>query len=97
MVALRNYQGPGINFSDTFDPVVRMSSFRMTFALAAELSLRGYGGDTNTAYFNSTLKIPNYVKTIDAFPCQQHRMYVVHKALYGLRQCGRECNDQLHR
>ncbi|CAI5739954.1 unnamed protein product [Peronospora farinosa] len=97
LVALGNWQRPGIDFGETFSPVARMSSFRMTLALAAELNLKVYGGDINTAYLNATLKIPQYVKSIDGFPCRRkEHMYVVRKALYGLRQAGREWNDELH-
>ncbi|CAI5703669.1 unnamed protein product [Peronospora effusa] len=77
LVALGNWQRPGIDFGETFSPVARMSSFRMTLALAAELNLKVYSGDINTAYLNATLKIPQYVKSIDGFPCRrQEHMYV---------------------
>ncbi|KAE8961865.1 hypothetical protein PF011_g29590 [Phytophthora fragariae] len=37
IVALGNYQRPGIDFKETFAPVARMSSFRLLLAIAAEL------------------------------------------------------------
>ncbi|OWY99380.1 Integrase, catalytic core protein [Phytophthora megakarya] len=43
IVALGNYQCPGIDFLETFAPVARMSSFRMLMAIAAELELDVYG------------------------------------------------------
>ncbi|KAE9312992.1 hypothetical protein PR003_g19619 [Phytophthora rubi] len=94
LVALGNWQRPGIDFVETFAPVARMSSFRMIIALAAKLNLKVYGGDINTAYLNASLE---YVKSIEGFPCAvDGHMYVVRKALYGLRQSGREWNTELN-
>ncbi|CAI5721528.1 unnamed protein product [Peronospora effusa] len=70
LICLGNWQRPGIDFVETFSSVARMPSFRMTLALAAELNLKVYGGDFDTA--------------------RKEHMYVVRKALYGLRQAGRE-------
>jgi uncharacterized protein (UPF0147 family) len=97
LVARGDKQRPGIDFLDTFAPVARMSSFRLTIGLAATMGLQVYGGDINTAYLNATLKIPQYVKEIQGFPCEHlNHCYVVRKALYGLRQAGREWNDELN-
>jgi Reverse transcriptase (RNA-dependent DNA polymerase) len=97
LVALGNWQRPGIDFVETFAPVARMSSFRMVLGLAAELNLQVYGGDINTAYLNAKLTIPQYVKGIEGFPCSTRgHIYIVKKALYGLRQAGREWNDELN-
>jgi len=97
IVALGNYQRPGIDFAETFAPVARMSSFRMIVALAAVLHLLLCGGDINTAYLNALLKIRQYLKSIDGFPCEINgHVYVVLRALYGLRQSGREWNTELN-
>jgi hypothetical protein len=91
LVALGNWQRAGIDFGETFSPVARMSSFRMVLAVAAVLGLKVFGGDINTAYLNARLKIPQYVNAIEGFPCKdKDNIYVVRKALYGLRQAGRE-------
>ncbi|KAE9045518.1 hypothetical protein PR002_g2177 [Phytophthora rubi] len=39
IVALGNYQRPGIDFRETFAPVARLSSFRLLMAIAAALGL----------------------------------------------------------
>ncbi|KAE9276483.1 hypothetical protein PR003_g29050, partial [Phytophthora rubi] len=97
LVALGNYQRPGIDFHDTFSPVARMSSFRLMVGLAAELDLKLFGGDINTAYLNADLGIKQYVSSIEGFPCEiDGHIYVVKKALYGLRQSGREWNSELN-
>ncbi|OWY96727.1 Integrase, catalytic core protein, partial [Phytophthora megakarya] len=55
-------------------------------------------GDVNTAYLNALLGIRQYLKTIDGFPCAtKGHMYGVMKALYGLRQSGREWNTEFNR
>ena len=89
-MALRNWQWPGIGFRETFSTVACMSSFRMTMALSAELDLKVYGSNINTAYLNATLGIPQYVISVDGFPHHKEHIHVVRKALYGLRQAGRE-------
>lgn len=97
LVALGNWQRPGIDFVETFAPVARMSSFRLVIALAAKLNLTVYGGDINTAYLNASLEIPQYVRSVEGFPCKiEGNMYIVKKALYGLRQSGREWNTELN-
>jgi hypothetical protein len=97
IVALGNYQRPGVDFRETFAPVARMSSFRLLLALAARLGLKVYGGDINTAYLNAWLRIRQYLRSIDWYPCEINgNMYVVLKALYGLHQSGREWNSELN-
>ncbi|GMF51463.1 unnamed protein product [Phytophthora fragariaefolia] len=74
-----------------------MSSFRLLLAIAAELGLSVYGGDINTAYLNAKLAIRQYLRSINGYPCNVNgNVYVVLKALYGLRQSGREWNSELN-
>ncbi|KAL7997789.1 putative reverse transcriptase, RNA-dependent DNA polymerase [Plasmopara halstedii] len=97
LVALGNWQRPGIDFVETFAPVARMSSFRLLLATSVELGLTVYGGDINTAYLNAKLEIEQYVRQIEGFPCEsQGHVYVVKKALYGLRQSGREWSSEIN-
>ncbi|KAE9281523.1 hypothetical protein PR003_g27655 [Phytophthora rubi] len=98
VVALGNYQRPGIDFIDTFAPVARMSSFRLLLAIAAELGLDVYGGDINTAYLNARLEIRQYLRSIEGYPCMVNgHVYIVLNALYGLRQSGREWNTEINK
>jgi hypothetical protein len=97
IVALGNFQRPGVDFRETFAPVARMSSLRLLLARAARLGLKVYGGDINTAYLNAWLRILQYLRSIDGYPCEINgNMYVVLKALYGLHQSGREWNSELN-
>ncbi|GMF42036.1 unnamed protein product [Phytophthora fragariaefolia] len=96
VVALGNYQRPGIDFTETFTSVARMPSFRMITTPAAVLHPLLSGGDINTAYMNALLKILQYLKSIDGYSCGINGpMYMMVKALYGLRQFGREWNTEL--
>ncbi|GMF63897.1 unnamed protein product [Phytophthora fragariaefolia] len=70
LVALRNFQCPGINFHDTFSLVAQMSPFRLMVGLAAELDLKLFSGYINTAYLNADLGIKQYVSSMEAFPCE---------------------------
>ncbi|KAJ0390596.1 hypothetical protein P43SY_010713 [Pythium insidiosum] len=98
LVALGNHQRAGIDYIDTYAPVARSSTFRLLVAIAALFGLTLFGGDINTAYLNAPLKIPQYITSIDGFPCKvDGHIYVVLKALYGLRQSGREWNTEFDR
>ncbi|KAJ0394049.1 hypothetical protein ATCC90586_009233 [Pythium insidiosum] len=97
LVALGNWQRPGIDFKETFSPVARMSSFRDLVGISVVKGLRLYGGDINTTYLNASLEIQQYIQSIEGFPCNEPgHVYVVKKALYGLRQSGREWNTEIN-
>jgi hypothetical protein len=97
IVALGNNRRPGVDFRETFAPVARMYSFRLLFAVAAMLKLKVYGGDINTAYLNAWLRIRQYLRSIDGYPCEINgNIYIILKALYGLHQSGKEWNLELN-
>ncbi|KAE9271890.1 hypothetical protein PR003_g30373 [Phytophthora rubi] len=85
-------QKPGLDFKDTFSPVTRLSSFRLLVALARQSGWKIWQGDVNNAYLNAKLKIKQYIGGIEGFG---DNMYRVDQALYGLRQSGREWNEEL--
>ena len=95
LVALGYWKRPGVDFAVTLSPVARMASFKMALVLSAAIDLSVYGGYVNTAYLNAILTIPRYVKDNDGFPGKhKDHMCVVRKALYFLRQDGREWSDE---
>ncbi|KAE8991153.1 hypothetical protein PR002_g20940 [Phytophthora rubi] len=69
----------------------------MLAALSAVLHLFMHGSDINTASSNVLLGIRQYLRSIEKFPCEVNgNVDVVLKALYGLRQSGREWNSELN-
>lgn len=55
LVARGFTQKPGVDFHETFSPVVRLSSIRTVMALAAEHNLIVHQADVETAYLNGDL------------------------------------------
>lgn len=97
LVARGFSQTPGIDFTETFAPVTRMSTIRMLCAIAA---LRGYSlkqMDAKTAYLNAPLKEDLYIDLPDGYNPKLPNTNALRlkKALYGLKQAGREWNQLL--
>ncbi len=87
----------GIDFHETFSPVVRYSTIRILLALAVREKMFLHQIDVSTAYLNSSLQDeifmqqpPNFVN--DKSP---NKVLRLHKALYGLKQSGKEWNSRL--
>ncbi|OWZ21390.1 Integrase, catalytic core protein [Phytophthora megakarya] len=98
VVARGDKQRFGIDCTDTFSPVARMATFRTFVAVCTMLSLEIYQGDINTAYLNAALGIKHYLEEVEGYPCDDDGMiYIIEKALYGLRQSGRDWNSEVNR
>lgn len=97
LVAKGCNQQYGVNYSETFSPVIRYETVRMVFALAAELKMHLHQMDVCTAYLNSDLTDVVYMKQPQKFESAEHPDHVLklHKAIYGLKQSGREWNFKL--
>ncbi|CAD7012038.1 unnamed protein product [Ceratitis capitata] len=97
LVAKGCSQQYGVNFSETYSPVVRYATIRMLLALAAEYKLFLHQMDVSTAYLNSDLHDIVYMKQPEHFIDKQFpkRVLQLKKALYGLKQSGREWNSKL--
>lgn len=52
LVAKEYSQQPGVDFNETFEPVVRMETIRTVLALAAQLKLNVYQLDIKSAILN---------------------------------------------
>lgn len=95
LVAKGYTQQYGIDYVETFSPVVRYSSIRMLIALAAQRSLSIDQMDAVTAYLQSTLDEEIYTTQPDGFDDGSGRVCRLRKAMYGLKQSGRQWNQQL--
>ena len=71
-----------------------MASFRLFVAFSALLGLEIYICDVNTSYLYTNLEIPKYVDCIQGHVKLSNKAFKVKKALYGLRQAGREWNTE---
>lgn len=97
LVAKGCSQKAGIDYKETFSPVVRYSSIRILLALAAELKLEIHQMDVVSAYLNGELKDEIYMEQPEQFidPDSPHKVCKLKKGLYGLKQAGREWNQKL--
>ncbi|GJV63339.1 retrovirus-related pol polyprotein from transposon TNT 1-94 [Tanacetum coccineum] len=91
LVAKGYRQEEGINFEESFVPVVRIEAVRIFIANAASKNMTIYQMDVKTAFLNSELKEEVYVSQPEGFVDPDHPTYVYRqkKALYGLKQAPR--------
>ena len=88
LVAQGHRQIEGIDYTETFAPVVRYDSVRMFLAVSACLRLTIHQMDVNTAFLNSPIDETVYVCQPPCFLGAQHPDYVwkLKGAMYGLKQ-----------
>lgn len=98
LVAKGCSQQYGLNYKETFSPVVRYETIRMILALAVEHKMHLHQLDVVTAYLNGNLQDVIYMQQPEGFVDKQHPNQVLrlHKSLYGLKQSGREWNFKLN-
>lgn len=88
----------GIDFTETFAPVVRYSSLRAILALAASGDYEVHQMDVKTAFLNGDLDEDIYMEQPDGFRAdgeQAHWVWKLNKSLYGLKQAGRAWNKKM--
>nr|GEY27502.1 retrovirus-related Pol polyprotein from transposon TNT 1-94 [Tanacetum cinerariifolium] len=97
LVANGYAQKEGIDFEESFAPVVRLEAVRIFIAYAAHKSFVIYQMDVKTAFLNGPLKDEIYVAQPDGFvdPDHPEKVYRLRKALYGLKQAPRAWYDEL--
>jgi Reverse transcriptase (RNA-dependent DNA polymerase) len=88
-------QCPGYDYMETFSPVVRMDTLRAILALVAEKGLKMQQMDIKGAYLNGTLKETIYMRQPEGCEDGTGRVCRLVKPLYGLKQAGREWNNEL--
>ncbi|RHN42089.1 putative RNA-directed DNA polymerase [Medicago truncatula] len=90
-------QQPGVDFNETFAPVVRMETIRTVLALAAQLELQVFQLDVKSTFLNGELEEEVYVKQPQGFEVEgkEGKVYKLHKALYGLKQAPRAWNSKI--
>ena len=90
LVAQGFSQVHGVDFHETYSPVARYDSLRILLRLAASCDLEVGQMDFDTAYLNSSLSTKMYMRPPHGLPCAPNTTLLLHKALYCLKQSGKE-------
>ncbi|CCF49936.1 uncharacterized protein UHOR_14014 [Ustilago hordei] len=97
LVARGFTQREGIDYQETFSPVAPLGVIRAILALAVQNNWEVHALDITMAYLNSTLKEAIYMKPPEGSGVAPGKVYKVVKGLYGLKQSGREWNQEFDR
>ena len=82
-------QRAGVDFEETFSPVIRFESIRTVLAVAVELKLELRQFDIKTAFLYGHLEEDLYMNQPEGFTDGTERVCKLHRAIYGLRQASR--------
>lgn len=97
LVAKGFTQKPGVDYDETFSPVVRHSTLKLLFALSVQMNLDVTHLDVKTAFLNGLLKEDIYMYQPDIH-CNVNQKKVVvklNKAIYGLKQSSRSWYERV--
>jgi hypothetical protein len=97
LVAKGYAQREGIDYTEVFAPVARLEAVRLLLAMAAHEGWAVHHMDVKTAFLNGDLQEEVFVQQAPGFaqPGEEHKVYKLHKALYGLHQAPRAWNEKL--
>ena len=88
----------GVDYEETYAPVVRYSSLRMVLALTAHYDLELHHMDVKSAYLNGDLEEEIYMEQPEGAPIikgKEDWVCRLHKSLYGLKQAGRTWHTKI--
>jgi hypothetical protein len=88
-------QREGINYTETFSPVIRLASLRDFFSIAAARDLELGGLDIDTAFMHAPIKEDVYIRQPLGFDDGTTNVSQLRRCLYGLKQLPREFNELL--
>ena len=99
LVAKGYVQEHGIDFEEVFAPVARIESIRLLISLASAKGWELHHLDVKTAFLHGELNEEVYVTQPEGFEKkgEEHKVFKLSKALYGLRQAPRAWNTKLDR
>ena len=97
LVAQGYNQKYGIDYDETFCPVVRFELVQTLIALAAVHKLQHHQLDVTTAFLNGELKEEIYMKQPEQFEGKgkEHLVCKLKRSIYGLKQSSRCWNEAL--
>ena len=84
-------QTHGIDYDETFSPVVILKSIRILLAIAAYHDYEIWKMDVKTTFLNGNLLEDVYMKQPEGFvdPLNSNRVCKLQRSIYGLKQASR--------
>lgn len=94
LVAKGYAQHHGVDYTETFSPVVRYDSVRCVLAVAAIQDMEMVQFDVKTAFLNGELKEEIYMKVPEGIDHEDGQVCRLKRSLYGLKQASRAWNSK---
>ncbi|KAH9721431.1 retrovirus-related pol polyprotein from transposon RE1 [Citrus sinensis] len=95
LVAKGFHQTAGINYSETFSPVIKSSTVRVILSLAVIKEWKVRQIDVNNAFLNGELSEDVFMIQPEGFESKEGYICKLNKALYGLKQAPRAWYEKL--
>jgi hypothetical protein len=97
LVAQGYCQKEGIDYEETFAPVVRLEAIRILLSFAASKGFKLFEMDVKSAFLNGYIEEEVYVRQPPGFESSKfpNHVFKLQKALYGLKQAPRAWYERL--
>jgi hypothetical protein len=96
VVAKGYTQVEGLDYDETFAPVVKFTSIRTPLTLAAHLDLEIHQVDVKTAFLNGKLNEEIYLRPPPSADTDKSLVWHLHRPLYGLKQSSRQWYQEVY-